>query len=151
MYKNPIFDVYSLFFPIMSELIAHQKFLSQFNMKLPNGINAVDNIVKLRDYCLSPQHPEGRRKVRGFLSALGMSSAEAESMREILISAALVNNGVSMNGVDQYGNRYSFDLAVQWGSREALLRSAWIIKTGANFPRLVRCYVLRDAESKHWK
>jgi len=30
-------------------------------------------------------------------------------------------------------------------SREALVRSAWIIKTGEDFPRLVSCYVLRGA------
>ena len=114
-------------------------------MKLPHGASAVVDIEKLRDYCLSPQHPEGRHKARVFLSALGMTPADAGKLREILLSAAAMNNEVSMTGADKYGCRYSFDVVVTWGSREAVVRSAWIIKTGEEFPRLVSCYVLRGA------
>lgn len=112
-------------------------------MKLPNGAHAVVDIEKLRDYCLSAQHPEGRHKARVFLSALGMTASDADKLREILLSAATVNNDVSMTSADKYGCRYSFDLVINLGSREALVRSAWIIKTGEDFPRLVSCYVLR--------
>jgi hypothetical protein len=114
-------------------------------MKLPNGTNAVVDIVKLRDYCLSSQHPEGRHKARVFLSALGMSSTDANQLREMLLSAASINNEVSMTDADKYGCRYSLDVLVSWGSREAVVRSAWIIKTGEDFPRLASCYVLRGA------
>jgi len=114
-------------------------------MKLPNGARAVVDIVKLRDYCLSSQHPEGRHKARVFLSALGMSSTDAEKLREMLLVAASVNNEVSITDSDKYGSRYSFDVVVAWGSREAIVRSAWIIKTGEEFPRLASCYVLRGA------
>jgi hypothetical protein len=112
-------------------------------MKLPNGSSAVVDIEKLRDYCLSSQHPEGRHKARVFLSALGMTSTDADKLREILLSAVILNNEISMTGTDKYGCRYSLDVVVNWGSREALVRSAWIIKTGEEFPRLVSCYVLR--------
>jgi hypothetical protein len=112
-------------------------------MKLPNGARAVVDIEKLRDYCLSSQHPEGRHKARVFLSALGMVSSDAAGLREVLLSAAVVNNDVFMMNVDEYGCRYSMDVVVMWVSREALVRSAWIIKTGEEFPRLVSCYVLR--------
>lgn len=112
-------------------------------MKLPNGACAVVDIEKLRDYCLSSQHPEGRHKARVFLSALGMVSSDAAGLREVLLSAAVVNNDVSMMNADKYGCRYSMDVVVRWDSREALVRSAWIIKTGEEFPRLVSCYVLR--------
>lgn len=115
-------------------------------MKLPNGASAIVDIEKLRDYCLSAQHPEGRHKARVFLSALGITSADAEKLRQILISSAATCKEVSMTDADKYGCRYSFDLALKWGSREALLRTAWIIKTGEDFPRLVSCYVLRGAE-----
>lgn len=112
-------------------------------MKLPNAARAVVDIEKLRDYCLSVQHPEGRHKARVFLSALGLTSSDADKLREILLSAAVANNEVSMISADKYGCRYSLDTAVTWGSREALVRSAWIIKAGEDFPRLVSCYVLR--------
>lgn len=112
-------------------------------MKLPNGARAIVDIEKLRDYCLSAQHPEGRHKARVFLSALGMAAPDADKLRDILQAAAAVNNEVSMTSADKYGCRYSFDSAVAWNSREAIVRSAWIIKTGEDFPRLVSCYVLR--------
>lgn len=112
-------------------------------MKLPNGVVAVVDIEKLRDYCLSAQHPEGRHKARVFLSVLGLTSADAAKLRETLLSSAVVNNEVIMMETDKYGSRYSMDSTVTLGSREALVRSAWIIKTGEDFPRLVSCYVLR--------
>lgn len=114
-------------------------------MKLPNGIKAVIDIEKLRDYCLSAQHPEGRHKARVFLSALEMTSSDADKLREILLVAAAVNNEASITGTDQYGCRYTLDVLVTWKRREALVRSAWIIKTSEDFPRLVSCYVLRGA------
>lgn len=112
-------------------------------MKLLNGSSAVVDIEKLRGYCLSAQHPEGRHKARVFLATLGMSDTDAEKLRELLLSAAAASNDVSMTGTDEYGSRYSLDAQVVLGSREATVRSAWIIKTGEDFPRLVSCYVLR--------
>lgn len=111
-------------------------------MKLPNGIRAVIDIEKLRDYCLSAQHPEGRHKARVFLSALEMTSSDAAKLREILLVAA-ANNEALVTGKDQYGCRYALDVLVTWKRREALVRSAWIIKTSEDFPRLVSCYILR--------
>ena len=112
-------------------------------MKLPNGTHAVIDIEKLRDYCLSSQHPEGRHKARVFLSALGINSSDAENFRAILLYAAAENDMITMTSSDQYGCRYSFDLIVTWSSRKALVRTAWIIKANEEWPRLVSCYVLR--------
>lgn len=114
-------------------------------MKLPNGVKAVVDIAKLRGYCLSTQHPEGRHKARGFLSVLGLTSTDAIKLREILLTADEESDKVSMIDVDKYGCRYSMDTIVTWGSRVALVRSAWIIKTGEDFPRLASCYVLKGA------
>ena len=126
-------------------ICSHWRALLCLNMKLKNGAGAVVDIEKLQDYCLSSQHPEGRHKARVFLSALGMTSVDAGKLREILLYAVAENNEASMTSTDQYGQRYTLDVAVTWGSREALVRSAWIIKTGEEFPRLVSCYVLRGA------
>jgi hypothetical protein len=112
-------------------------------MKLPNGASAVVDIAKLRGYCLSAQHPEGRHKARVFLATLGMLVTDADRLREILLSAAAANEDVSMTGADEYGYRYTMDAHVVFGSRGAIVRSAWIIKTGEEFPRLASCYVLR--------
>ncbi|MFY9259059.1 MAG: DUF6883 domain-containing protein [Gallionella sp.] len=103
---------------------------------------AWQGIAKLRDYCLSTQHPEGRHKARVFLAVLGMKASDAYILRELLLVAAGVGD-VSVMNEDEYGCRYTLDVWVTWGSREATVRSAWIIKTGEEFPRLVSCYVLR--------
>lgn len=112
-------------------------------MKLPNGKSAFVDIEKLRGYCLSGQHPEGRHKARVFLATLGMSAADADKLREILLIAAADHDDVSETVADEYGRRFTLDVHIVWGSREAVIRSAWIIKSGEEFPRLVSCYVLR--------
>lgn len=114
-------------------------------MQIKNGVDAVVDIEKLRDYCLSSQHPEGRHKARVFLSALGMTSVDADKLREILLFAVAGSSDAFMTSADQYGQRYTLDVVVKWGSREAFVRSAWIIKTGEDYPRLISCYVLRGA------
>ena len=114
-------------------------------MNLPNGSRAIVDIEKLRDYCLSDQHPEGRHKAKVFLSALGMVSFDADELRELLLDAAAVKSDALMTGADKYGCRYSLDFSVIWGNCEAVVRSAWIIKVDEDFPRLVTCYVLRGA------
>ncbi len=47
-------------------------------MKLPNAENAVIDIKKLRDYCLNPNHPEGKHKARVFLEKLDIGRDDAE-------------------------------------------------------------------------
>ena len=78
-------------------------------MKLPSGSTAVVDIEKLRDYCLSTQHPEGRHKARVFLSALGMTASDAEGLKNMLLSEARQSNAAVMTGADKYGYRDSID------------------------------------------
>ncbi len=57
--------------------------------KLPNPENAVVETRKLRDYCLSPEHPRGRHKARVFASALGLTVDDSQELRRALLAAAL--------------------------------------------------------------
>ncbi|MDO8294185.1 MAG: hypothetical protein Q7T29_15195 [Gallionella sp.] len=114
-------------------------------MKLPNGASAVVDIEKLQDYCLSSEHPEGRHKARVFLSALVMETSLFTATANSRISRNLPASADVIPSADKYGCRYSMDVVVTWGSREALVRSAWIVKAGEEFPRLASCYVLRGA------
>ena len=50
-------------------------------MKLPNCQRAVVDIEKLRDYCLSTEHPRGRHKARVFATTLGLTADNAELLR----------------------------------------------------------------------
>lgn len=57
-------------------------------MKLPNGDRAVVPMEKLTGYCLNPDNRVGQHKARVFASALGVTAAEAELLRDALLAAA---------------------------------------------------------------
>jgi hypothetical protein len=110
-------------------------------MKLPGGERAIVDIAKLRDYCLNDQHPRGRHKARVFASALGLTVADADVLRQALLGAAL-RGEASESDRDDYGQRYVIDLEMSGPSGRASVRSCWIIQHAEDFPRLTSCYVL---------
>lgn len=110
-------------------------------MRLPNGERSFVDVAKLRDYCLSMQHPEGRHKARVFLSVLGLTPADAEELRAVLLTAARENEAMTTDA-DEYGQRYTVDFQMYHGGRQALVRSAWIIRRSEDYPRLTSCYIL---------
>ncbi len=110
-------------------------------MKLPNAARASVDIAKLRDYCLSNTHPEGRHKARVFQSALGISSGDAEFLREAILDAAAKTDAVAEDS-DAHGARYLLDFELKRENRQAMIRTAWIVRRNEDFPRLLTCYVL---------
>jgi hypothetical protein len=110
-------------------------------MKLPDGESAIVEIEKLRDYCLSLEHPRGRHKARVFHSLLGMTTAHSEELRASLIDAAL-NRTATLEASDLYGTRYIIDFELKHGERTAMIRSCWIVRSGEIAPRFVTCYIL---------
>ena len=58
-------------------------------MKLPHAGQAFIDLAKLRDYSLSPTHPEGKHKARVFSAALGLEAGDAEWLRGQLLRAVL--------------------------------------------------------------
>lgn len=109
-------------------------------MKLPNPHQAVVEIEKLREYCLSRDHPRGRHKARMFQEKLGMSDEHAERLQSDLLDAAYheAHEGIS----DAYGRRFLIDLEMTGPGGQATVRSAWIVRVNEEFPRFVSCYVL---------
>ena len=67
-------------------------------MKLPNHESAVVDLAKLRDYCLSQEHPRGRHKARMFAAILGFTAQDAEELQQALLSAAHTYEAFSMAG-----------------------------------------------------
>jgi hypothetical protein len=110
-------------------------------MKLPNGDRAIVEITKLRDYCLSPDHPRGRHKARVFASATGLTAVNAEELEKLLLEAARTLEAEESDR-DEFGQRYTIDLTVSGPTGTAPVRSTWIVRTGEDFPRLTSCYVL---------
>lgn len=109
--------------------------------KLSNSENAVVEMRKLHDYCLSSEHPRGKHKARVFARALGLTAEDAEELRQALLSAAISEEAVPTEE-DEYGRRYmlDFEMSTQVGS--AVVRSGWIVCSGEDFPRFTSCWVL---------
>jgi hypothetical protein len=101
-------------------------------MKLPNGERAVVELEKLHAYCLNQHHPRGRNKARVF-AAVGVFQE--------LLDAAVTGNA-EVGDSTPYGSRYVLDFDFHHNGRTVRIRSAWIIRSGEDLPRLTTCYVL---------
>lgn len=110
-------------------------------MRLPNAEQAVVEIVKLRAYCLNPEHIRGQHKARVFAAALDFSVDDAYILRELLFAAAQNRDAIPAKQ-DEYGQRYIIDFEVKRKDKQATIRSIWIIRSSEDFPRLTSCYVL---------
>jgi Domain of unknown function (DUF6883) len=110
-------------------------------MLLPNREQAVVDLAKLSDYCLNTDHPRGQHKARVFASVLGLSAADAESLRATLLLVAL-DHEVTPTLKDLYGQRYVLDFMMEGPEGEVIVRSSWIVRAEEDFPRLTSCYVL---------
>ena len=58
-------------------------------MKVPNDERAFVDMRKLRDYCLSTEHPRGQHKARVFKNVLGWTADHAEDVRRRLLEVVL--------------------------------------------------------------
>ena len=110
-------------------------------MKLPNSDRAEVDLRKLSEYCLSPNHPVDKHKAAVFRAALGLTASDSLVLREQILQAA-VNGQADFEHGDEFGDRYRLDFEIATSSGRTMVRSAWIIRTGEDFPRLTTCYVL---------
>jgi len=110
-------------------------------MLIPNRENAVIDIRKLRDYCLNAEHDEGKHKARLFSSILGMTSDNAEELRQILLEVVKTPDA-RLGRQDEFGQRYILDFTLEWQNKSATIRSGWIIEYGSDIPKLTTCYPL---------
>ena len=114
-------------------------------MKLPNADRAVVDVAKLRDYCLSPDHSKGKHKARVFLTALGISENDADELCQVILNVVLTAEAIEEESTE-YGRRFVVDFQLSWSkdsvTRTTLVRSAWIIRTEEDFPRLTTCFIL---------
>ncbi len=110
-------------------------------MKLPNAHQAVVDLSKLIDYCLSLDHPKGRHKARVFASVLGLGNSDADFLRSALLEAAQDAEAVPGDH-DEYGRRYVVDFLLVGPSGRGTVRSSWIVRAAEDFPRLTSCWIL---------
>jgi hypothetical protein len=110
-------------------------------MLLPNAERAVVEIAKLRDYSLNSQHEAGKHKARVFKSALGLTADDAAWLRERILESVLTAEAV-VRPTSPFGINFVADILIEREGRKALVRTAWIVEFGTDFPRLTSCYVL---------
>ena len=110
-------------------------------MMLPNGHLAVVELAKLTDYCLDPRHPRGRHKARVFAARIGLVRQDASRLRMALLDAAADRDCAVAGAVDSFGARFVLDFPMSGPKGTALVRSAWIVLDGEDFPRFTSCYV----------
>jgi hypothetical protein len=110
-------------------------------MNLPNAQHAIVDVAKLSDYCLNAKHPRGKSKARLFESLLGLRAEHAERLRQEILAAALSHEALE-GEADEFGRRYTLDFQMTGVNKGVSVRTAWIIRTGEDFPRLTTCYIL---------
>lgn len=109
-------------------------------MKLPNADRAIIDIRKLSTYCLDLEHSDGQHKARVFRSALGIGLEDVDELQTALLEAILTSEAIPTQQ-DGHGQRYVVDFLMTRLDKQAIVRSAWIIRKTENFPRLVTCYI----------
>jgi hypothetical protein len=110
-------------------------------MKLPNGESAIIDLRKIRDYCLSMEHPRGKHKARVFERVLGVTAEDSATLASTLKQMAVEREAAA--GVsDIYGDRYIIDFDWEHNGKAAWIRSCWIVLKDETAPRFVTCFVL---------
>jgi hypothetical protein len=110
-------------------------------MKLPNGGKAIIDTRKLIEYSLSDDHEDGKHKAAVFRAVLGLRVEHAALLVDALRKAA-ANMNADSGKQDKYGQRYTLDFSFNRPAGSAVIRSAWIVRTGEDVPRLITCYIL---------
>ncbi len=108
---------------------------------LPDHDDVLFDLDKLTEYCLDPAHLYGRHKARVFRRALGIGQADAAWLRDELL-AALPDSNAQPMGKDTYGARWRIDITIRRQRRIAVVRSAWMIRTGERRLRFLTCWAL---------
>lgn len=96
---------------------------------------------KLADYALSMEHEDGRHKAALFRDLLGITADNADLLLDALEHAAAGGEAV-IGKIDRYGQRFATDFPLTGPAGTAMVRAAWIIRTGETNPRLVTCYII---------
>src|SRR5216684_1225013 len=108
---------------------------------LPHSHEAILDIRKIEDYCMSPSHPRGRHKARVFRQALDLQRSEAAWLREVLLEAAR-SSEASPIAEDPWGTHWRLDAAIGRQGKSTVVSPIWILRAGESVPRFVTCWVL---------
>jgi hypothetical protein len=109
-------------------------------MRLPNGEHAEVPLFRLTSYLLNPAHPVGKHKARVFASALALHRESADDLRDWLRALA-VNGDAQLGLLDKNGQRFVISGQMRYKGREAMVRTAWIVRPGRQAPEFLTAFV----------
>lgn len=95
--------------------------------RLPNGDEAILDVRKIEDYCLSPSHPRGRHKARVFRQALNLQHTDAAWLRDVLLVAARSSDAAQV-ATDAWGTQWRLDVTIGRQGKSAVVRTIWIVR-----------------------
>src|SRR5258708_19849539 len=96
--------------------------------RLPHGDEAILDIRKIADYCLSPSHPRGRHKARVFREALDLKRNDAGWLRDVLLQAAR-SGEASQVTADAWGTHWRLAATIRRQRKSVLHTHIWIVRT----------------------
>ncbi|MEO6197806.1 MAG: DUF6883 domain-containing protein [Dehalococcoidia bacterium] len=106
---------------------------------LPNIDHAVIPPAKLRDYLLSPAHPDGRSKAQ-FFRSLGFLQEDWVALGRALEDQHLVLPAQEIER-NPFGRKFAIvGPLIGPNGNIAGVKSVWIIRNGEDFPRLLTAY-----------
>jgi len=108
-------------------------------MLLPNPGRAVVDDAKVRDYLLSPEHPDGRAKARA-LERYGYRRDAWRLLQADLLAIAKSAAAVFVSH-SPHGRKYLVSATLRGpAGRELFLMTVWIVRSDEDFPRFVTAY-----------
>jgi Domain of unknown function (DUF6883) len=108
-------------------------------MKLPAADRVVIDVVKLRDYLLSPSHPVGRFKA-SFFAALGYTATDWHQL-EMDLRALVQSSDATLGQASKYGQKYEVrGMRGRVVEKNAEVVTVWIIRTAEDVPRFVTAH-----------
>ena len=108
-------------------------------MRLPAAERAYVEPAKVRDYLLSPAHPEGRSKA-AFFGVLGYTRANWPRLLRDLERVAQ-SDGARPDMPTCYGQPFELGVILEGPSgRSAYLVTVWMVRLDEDFPRFVTAY-----------
>jgi len=96
----------------------------------------------LIDYVLNPEHRHGRHKARLFESSLGITRENQRLLADALRKAAADSTDAISMGDQGFGEIFEIRFSLATDKGKATVLSAWIIRRGEDFPRLITCFIV---------
>jgi len=108
-------------------------------VNLPGWERAVVDSAKVRDYLLSTSHPVGRFKA-AFFNALGYTDVNWPVLQNDLLAIA-GSDAATPGQTSEFGEKYEIHATLVGPSgRSATVVTAWIVRTGEDFPRFITAF-----------